>query len=109
MRIRRFPDSRRRRRRPHSLAHHIHTGRSNMNCSNIGRFMGIGALMTIGLGASAAQPPDTVASDVNENTAMGTSALLSLTSGSQNTAAGFGALENNTNGTGNTALGTVAL
>jgi hypothetical protein len=80
-----------------------------MNCSRISRLASIAALMTIGLSAHATQPPDTVTSDVNYNTAMGTNALLSLTDGSQNTAAGFGALEFNTDGTGNTALGTVAL
>jgi hypothetical protein len=43
------------------------------------------------------------------NTAEGTSALLSLTSGTDNTAIGFQALKNNTNGSGNMAIGSDAL
>jgi len=57
------------------------------------------------------QPPDTVASDVNGNTAMGTDALSHLISTymSQNTAVGFNALSGNTKGFWNTATGGYAL
>jgi len=64
--------------------------------------------------AYSAQPPDVVASDGSQNTAMGTDALLNLTpgvnpSGWFNTAAGYEALYSNTTGDFNTALGSNAL
>jgi hypothetical protein len=59
--------------------------------------------------AHAAQPPDVVVSDSNYDTAMGTDALASLTSGYQNTASGAYALYADTTGFDNTALGTSAL
>jgi hypothetical protein len=43
--------------------------------------------------------------NVSSNTALGSSALLSNTTGSYNTASGTGALQNNTNGFNNTASG----
>src|SRR5262245_26592145 len=43
------------------------------------------------------------------NTAEGTNALFSLTTGTENTALGFNALRANTTGSGNTAIGTGAL
>ncbi len=55
--------------------------------------------------AVAAQPPNVVTSDVNANTAMGSNALLDLTSGIYNTAAGYDALFSTTSGVGNTAVG----
>jgi hypothetical protein len=45
----------------------------------------------------------------NDNTAEGTDALFSLTTGSKNTAIGFNALYSNTTGLGNTATGNIAL
>ena len=45
----------------------------------------------------------------NGNTAEGTNALFSLTTGSGNTANGYQALFNNTTGTDNTANGFIAL
>jgi hypothetical protein len=67
------------------------------------------ALTDSGYGA---QPPDVVHSDSNANTAMGTDALFSLSSGagtqnppSYNTAAGFDALYSNKTGYYNTAVG----
>src|SRR5215475_1752287 len=44
-----------------------------------------------------------------DNTAEGTDALFSLTSGTDNTATGFEALYSNTTGSGNTATGSLAL
>ena len=52
-------------------------------------------------------PPD--GGYANQNTAEGTNALFSLTTGTANTAIGFNALKANTTGTDNTALGDVAL
>jgi hypothetical protein len=68
-------------------------------------------MSAIGIGASvhATQPPDVVTSDSNLNTAMGTDALLYLTTGTENTAAGDGASETNLAGSWNTALGVEAL
>ena len=55
--------------------------------------------------ASASQPPDSVTSDANENTAMGGNALLDMTSGGfANTAAGYNALIHTTSGQQNTCL-----
>ncbi len=64
-----------------------------------------------GIGAAVAhQPPDVVKSDVHENTAMGTNALLNTKSSSAgNTASGFDALLSNTSGIYNTASGDIAL
>src|SRR4030095_11620779 len=52
-------------------------------------------------------PPD--ASNANGNTAEGTQALFSNTTGNAHTAIGVGALYKNTTGTGNTATGMAAL
>ena len=60
-------------------------------------------LMVAGL-AYATQPPDVVNSDSSNNTAMGTNALLGLSTGTGNTAAGAGALQNNSTGTANRGL-----
>jgi hypothetical protein len=57
----------------------------------------------------AAQPPDSVKSDDNANTAMGTYALLDLSSGTQNTAAGDEALLDTASGDYNTGMGAFAL
>ena len=54
-------------------------------------------------GAYGAQPPDVVSSDVVGNTAMGTNALLSLSTGTSNTAAGGNALTSNLAGANNSA------
>jgi hypothetical protein len=60
--------------------------------------------------AYGTQPPDVVTSDLNFNTAMGTDALLNLSSvGSRNTASGWSALISNTAGYQNTASGFQAL
>jgi hypothetical protein len=59
--------------------------------------------------AYSQQPPDVVMSDANDNTAMGTNALLHITTGSYNTAAGFDVLISNTSGFDNTAVGDLAL
>ena len=55
------------------------------------------------------QPPNVVSSDAVANTAMGSGALYSLTSGRGNTATGFAALGDNENGDMNTAIGAFAL
>jgi len=75
-----------------------------------GRFSWI--LMVGGVLAGAAmaqQPPDVVTSDSNVNTAMGTAALRSNTTGFGNTAAGAYALPSNTTGNNNSAFGNAAL
>lgn len=60
--------------------------------------------------AQGAQPPNVVVSDGAANTAMGTSALLSLTEeGYGDTAAGYEALTSNTSGEQNAAFGFWAL
>jgi hypothetical protein len=59
--------------------------------------------------AYGTQPPDVVNSDSEFNTAMGTNALFSLTSGTANTAAGRDALFSNTGGNENSAFGFEAL
>ena len=69
-------------------------------------FVALAAMSTIGY---SAQPPDVVASDGNANTAMGTSALFSLTDGLFNTASGYAALFANTTGYDNAATGYAAL
>jgi hypothetical protein len=59
--------------------------------------------------AAWAQPPDVVTSDSSANTAMGTNALWSNTSGGWNTASGDSAMFRNTTGSSNTASGVNAL
>jgi hypothetical protein len=59
--------------------------------------------------ARAAQPPDVVKSDGGANTAMGTDALFSLTTGYYNTGGGYYALYYNLTGGYNTAYGAGAL
>lgn len=68
-----------------------------------------GTLVAASLCAIAAPPPNVVASDGNLNTAMGKSALASLTTGTWNTAAGAGVLQATTDGNANTAAGVAAL
>jgi trimeric autotransporter adhesin len=60
-------------------------------------------------GLSWAGPPNPTASDARGNTAGGTDALYSNTTGSGNTAFGYGALVTNTTGGGNAAFGPEAL
>jgi hypothetical protein len=69
----------------------------------------ITALVAVAESAYGTQPPDVVNSDSNANTAMGTNALLNLTTGSANTASGYLALNHNTGGYENTASGAYAL
>jgi hypothetical protein len=69
----------------------------------------IAALTAICASAYAQQPPDVVNSNGNSDTAMGTSALLNVTTGCCNTASGFDALQNDTTGSYNTASGVNAL
>ena len=59
--------------------------------------------------SSEAGIPAPDGSDANGNTAQGTQALSSNTTGNANTAIGVGALYKNTTGTGNTATGMAAL
>jgi hypothetical protein len=93
-------------------------GQINMNsnrqmqrkCSSGGASLHTIAMFSALVGAAhATQPPDIVVSDGLYNTAMGTDALASLTSGYQNTASGAYALYADTTGFDNTALGTSAL
>ena len=70
------------------------------------------AIITALLACAAAygtQPSDVVTSDGNANTAMGSNALLDLSSGTNNTAAGDNALLSNTTGSNNTAVGSQAM
>lgn len=69
----------------------------------------ISSLLLIGERAGATQPPDVVNSDSKSNTAMGTGALFSETTGYYNTASGFDALHDNTAGYENAAFGYGAL
>jgi len=69
----------------------------------------IGLSTLAGVTALAGQPPDVVSSDSASNTAMGTDALLSITSGYQNTGAGNDALLSTSTGYKNTAIGFAAL
>lgn len=69
----------------------------------------ITAIAAMAESAYGTQPPDVVASDSVFNTAMGTSAFLQLTTGSENTATGFRALYSNVNHHDNTAVGYPAL
>jgi Chaperone of endosialidase len=69
----------------------------------------ISVLAVLSSSAFAGQPPDVVVSDAQLNTAMGTDALLNLTTGGSNTASGYFALSSNTSGTGNVAFGESAL
>jgi Chaperone of endosialidase len=57
--------------------------------------------------AQLSPPPD--GGYVGDNTAEGTDALFSLTTGTENTAVGFDALTSNTTGDSNTATGSIAL
>ena len=59
--------------------------------------------------SSAAGIPAPDGGNTNGNTAEGTQALFSNTTGNANTATGVGALYQNTTGTGNTAAGMAAL
>ena len=71
--------------------------------------LALAAAVTLAAMALRAQPPDVVSSDSNGNTAMGSHALLSLSSGSGNTAAGYAPLYSTTTGHYNTAFGYEAL
>ncbi len=66
-------------------------------------------LATVGAPAYGVQPPDVVASDAQMNTAMGASALATLTTGVDNTAAGANALYYNASGFYNAAFGAFSL
>jgi len=67
-----------------------------------------GLILMLGGAPSWGQVPNDINSDVNGNTAGGTNALGSNTTGSNNTAFGDGALDNNTTGDGNSAYGSGA-
>jgi len=69
----------------------------------------IASLTGTAASAYAQQPPDVVNSNANGDTAMGTNALLNLTTGCCNTASGLDALQNDTTGSYNTASGVNAL
>src|SRR5690242_5437323 len=60
-------------------------------------------------GRAQLPPPAPDGGYPNNNTAEGTNALFSLTTGTDNTAIGFQALQSNTTGGGNTATGSQAL
>src|ERR1700689_1926771 len=80
-----------------------------MKTLNWSSFVLITALVVMAESADGTQPPDSVVSDSAFNTATGTSALLSLTTGSNNTASGAYARKNNTTGIDNSASGVNAL
>src|SRR5437870_949506 len=60
--------------------------------------LALAAAVTFAPMAFGAQPPDVVSSDSNGNTAMGSHALLSVSSGYGNTAAGYAPLYSTTTG-----------
>jgi hypothetical protein len=68
-----------------------------------------GVLAAVAQSVHGDQPPDVVSSDSAGNTAMGTGALYTNTTGYKNTAAGSLALHANTTGTQNAAVGTDSL
>jgi hypothetical protein len=78
----------------------------SLNSSSLVLITALAAMAEAGHGA---QPPDAVVSDSNGNSAMGTGALVGITTGAGNTASGFIALQFNTTGLGNTASGMGAL
>jgi hypothetical protein len=80
-----------------------------MKTLNSFRSVLIAALVAMSESAYGTQPPDVVESDAENNTAMGTTALLHLTSGTYNTATGIDALLSNTSGFDDTASGALAL
>src|SRR5204863_7218417 len=67
----------------------------------------LACLALLPIAQAVVPPPD--GGYANGNTAEGTQALLSLTTGSDNTATGFQALYSNTSGGGNNAFGSQAL
>src|SRR5262249_62104620 len=69
----------------------------------------ISLVLLLGVGLSWGGPPNNDVSDALGNTAGGTNALLSTTTGTQNTAFGFQALTTLTTGVHNTAMGNNAL
>jgi len=71
--------------------------------------LALAALLALAESAYGHQPPDVVASDSKQNTAMGTNALFTLGSGYADTASGFQALFSNTSGYFNSASGADAL
>jgi hypothetical protein len=80
-----------------------------MKLLNMPSLVLVTALVAMAESAYGTQPPDVVVSDGGANTAMGTSALLNLTTGNNNTASGENVLLANTSGSGNTASGFDAL
>jgi hypothetical protein len=80
-----------------------------MHTTSRSALMAATALLFAAGSAYATQPPDSVKSDGSANTAMGTDALLDLTTGMDNTAAGAFSLFENETGSYNTAFGTAAL
>jgi len=79
-------------------------GRKIPACLTVCSSMLAGALL-IGGNAYASQPSDPVISNSAGDTAMGTDALVFLTTGGEDTAAGAYALANNSTGSDNTATG----
>src|SRR5262249_10891633 len=69
----------------------------------------VGLMLLVGVGRSWAGPPNNDVSDALGNTAGGTSALQSTTTGGANTAFGARALQSDTDGQRNTAVGNTAL
>ncbi len=69
--------------------------------------VGLALLLLIPAARAVSPPPD--GGYPNQNTAEGTDALFTLTSGANNTAVGFDALFNNSSGSDNTAMGSNAL
>src|SRR5262249_14677332 len=67
------------------------------------------AAFTLSPTAQAQLSPPSDGGYAGDNTAEGTDALFSLTTGSENTAVGFDALTSNTTGDSNTATGSIAL
>ncbi|HYW47575.1 MAG TPA: tail fiber domain-containing protein [Bryobacteraceae bacterium] len=68
-----------------------------------------GGNTAVGIGTLVSDTPNSIPGGGLQNTAVGSQALQSNTSGSNNTAVGSGTLQSNTSGTDNTAFGFAAL
>jgi hypothetical protein len=86
--------------------------KSSISCAHLLRGASLTVLASLTLlpaGQGALPPPPPGGGYPNANTAVGTQALLNVTTGEDNTALGFRALRENTQGKFNTAIGSAAL
>src|SRR4030095_14456852 len=97
--------------RKKTAVHSIFDGTPSSKCRSTGLTKTFLVIMTglFSFVSSEADIPAPGGGNANSNTAQGTQALSSNTTGNANTATGVGALYKNTTGTGNTATGIAAL